>query len=289
MNGPLLASAALFDQQVLGYAARVFCMAVSLGLFAFVQESKPARAATGESARVPIFHDHFDSGSLDSSKWMIENRPANGTIQGHKGFFTPENVDFSPGMLRLKLVQSTTADGIVSYGASIQSKEKFSYGQYQFVMRMASTSATPSGRGSELSGSVSSAFIFVNNAETELDIEYLGDRAGLLHLSNWRNTEPSQHPSGGFEGFNDIRQYEKIPFRGAADAFHMYVIEWKPSVVKWYIDGKQVASHDTDVPEAPAYIKLNLWGTNRKEWGGVATPGTARYMYIRNVSFSPME
>jgi len=271
------------------FATAVFCTAVRLGLLAFIQKSTPVSAAKVDFARMSAFYDHFDGGSLDATKWMIENRPANGTFQGHKGFFTRENIDFSTGMLRLKLVQSPTADGIVSYGASIQSKEKFRYGRYEFVMRMASTSATPSSRGNDVSGSVSSAFIFVNNSETELDIECLGDRPGLLHLSNWFNTEPSQHPSGGFEGFNRIRQYEQIPFRGAADDFRAYVIEWTPNRVKWYIDGQQVASHDTHVPEAPAYIKFNLWGTDRKEWGGIATVGIPRYMYIRSVSFRPME
>lgn len=140
----------------------------------------------------------------------------------------------------------------------------------------------------EVSGSVSSAYLFFNNSETELDIEYLGDRPGLLQLTNWFNTDPTQHPSGGFEGYNRIRQYEKIPFQGAADGFHTYVIDWQPASVKWYVNGRLVTSHNTHVPSAPAYIKFNLWGTNSKGWGGVATLGITRYMYVRSVSFKAM-
>lgn len=99
------------------------------------------------SLEKPAFYDRFDGPSLDPTKWTIDNRPANGTMTGHKGYFTRDNLDFSTGMLRMKLVQGQSDDGFVSYGASIQSKDKFGYGRYQFVMRMASTSPTPGAGG----------------------------------------------------------------------------------------------------------------------------------------------
>jgi beta-glucanase (GH16 family) len=244
---------------------------------------------TFADGNAPAFYDSFTGDSLDPGKWMVENRAANGTLPGHSGFFTPENIDCSMGMLRMKLVQRTAAEGLVSYGASIQSTAKFGYGRYQFVMRMASTSASPDGTGKEISGSVSSAYVFVNNSETELDIEYLGDRPGLLHLTNWCNTDPRRHPSGGFEGYNLIRQYEKIPFQGAADRLNTYVIDWTPRSVAWYIEGHVLAVHTAHVPKAPAYIKMNLWGTNSRGWGGLAAVDTTRYLFVRSVSFTPME
>ena len=239
-------------------------------------------------AQTSDFCDHFDGPTLDLSKWLIDNRPANGTIAGHKGFFTPKNIDFSTGMLRFTVAQkfNDTLDEVLSYGASIQSRQTFGYGKYVFVMRMASTSPTPLGRGDALSGNVSAAYTYINNAETELDIEYRGDLPDTLYTGNWNNPDPSQHPSPGAY-FNRIRQYEALDFAGAADAFHTYVIDWEPTFVDWYVNDIRVAHHTTHVPKAPAHIKINLWGTNNPYWGGHATPEVTSYMYIRSVTFTP--
>jgi len=43
------------------------------------------------------------------------------------------------------------------------------------------------------------------------------------------------------------------------------------------------------VPTAPAYIMISNQATDRSVWGGAATPDRARYMYVRNVDFTPYE
>ena len=41
------------------------------------------------------------------------------------------------------------------------------------------------------------------------------------------------------------------------------------------------------VPSAPAPFLLNFWGTNSSSWGGTATTGITRYMYISNFRYTP--
>ena len=49
------------------------------------------------------FYDDFSKGSLDTSKWIPSNWNAPGG-----GSFVPSYLDFSTGMLRIKVTQSTT-------------------------------------------------------------------------------------------------------------------------------------------------------------------------------------
>ena len=234
-------------------------------------------------AQKPAFYDNFDSGKLDQTKWIATDRRASGTIKGvNAGTFNPEHLDFSHKMLRIKLTQERGPKGIISTGGEIQSKETFGYGTYAFTMRMASTAETSGAKGRSVSGSDSSGFTFVNNSETELDIEFLGDQPGFIWLTNWHNPTPASPPS------RDFRTYDKVPFAGLAEGFHKYKMVWAPGSVKWYIDGKRLAAHTTNVPSAPAHILINLWGTDNTQWGGLATVGVARYLYVTNASYTPL-
>lgn len=192
--------------------------------------------AVGE-AQSPVFCDNFNMGKLDASKWVIANRKAPGNIEGvNDATVSPDNVIFSPGMLRIQVAQVQGPKGVISTGGQIESKQSFGYGTYAFTMRMGSTSSTPDGIGSVVSGSVSSGFTFVNNSETELDIEFLGSTPDQIWLTNWRNPNPAITPS------RDFRTYDKVSFQGLADGFHKYKIVWIPGSVKWYIDCPPILS-----------------------------------------------
>ena len=55
-----------------------------------------------------------------------------------------------------------------------------------------------------------------------------------------------------------------------------------------YVDGKWIVDHTTNVPTAPAYFRINHWGTNSTGWGGLATTGVTRYLYVTHASYSPL-
>jgi beta-glucanase (GH16 family) len=215
--------------------------------------------------------------------WRIASWKApDSKIGFNQGTYVAENVDFVDGMLRLKVEQTQGPNGVISKGAAVWSREKFGYGTYEFDMRMASESSTPYGPGKAHSGTVSSAFLYFQNSETEMDIEFLGDKNSLW-ATNWHNLNFDAPPSHSAE----VRTTDQVRNSNLADQFHHYKLVWHPESVQWYIDGVLVAEHHTNVPTAAAYIMLQIRGTNIDEWGGKATLNVVRYAYVKSVKFYP--
>jgi endo-1,3-1,4-beta-glycanase ExoK len=228
----------------------------------------------------PVSYD-FNNGL--GKAWRTASWPSPDSKTGlNHGTYVPENVDFIDGVLRLKVEQTQGPDGVVSKGAAVWTRQKFGYGKYEFVMRMASESPTPNGSGKAGSGTVSSAFLYFQNSETEMDIEFLGDK-NCVWATNYHNLNLNTPPSYSPE----VRTTDQVRNSSLADQFHHYKLDWQPESVNWYIDGILVASHHTNVPIAPAYIILQIRGTNSNEWGGKATLNVTRYAYVKSVKFYP--
>jgi beta-glucanase (GH16 family) len=217
------------------------------------------------------FYDDFSKGSLDTSKWIPSNWSAPGG-----GSFVPSYLDFSTGMLRIKVTQSyNSSGGIASVGGELQSKNALGFGTYEWVMRAASTSTTPNGSGYTVSGQISSGFIFVNNSQTEIDApEIEGQNPGTLWWTTWITVNTKQSTSS------------QAPF-APENGFHSYKCVWSKTSIKFYVDGVLMSTHTSVVPQTAAYAMINHWGTNSKGWGGLATPNITRYMFVRSFSFIP--
>jgi endo-1,3-1,4-beta-glycanase ExoK len=220
------------------------------------------------------FSDNFNTGSLDTSKWLATNEPAPGNISGvNSGSFVSSNVDLSQGMLRLALTQQQGSSGVISVGGQLQSRNTYGYGTYEWVMRASSTSSTPNGGGSVVSGQISSGFIFINNSQTEIDFEIEGQNPTTVWMTNWISTSQKQYSNA----------FLSSPDQG----FHHYKFVWTPGRIDFYLDGGLVSTHTSNVPSAPAYIMMNHWGTNSTGWGGRATVGVQRYLYISSLIYTP--
>jgi len=236
---------------------------------------------TSASALVSVsgsgsFSDNFSTGTLDPSKWLASNGFAPGSISGvNYGSFVPANVDLSKGMLCLKLQQQQGSSGVLSMGGEIQSLTTYGYGTYDWVMRTSSTSSTATGSGSVVSGQISAGFSFVNNSQTEIDFEIEGQNPKTVWMTNWISTSQKQYSS---------------VFLASPDAsFHHYKFVWVPGRIDYYIDGTLVSTHTSNVPSTPSYIMVNHWGTNSTGWGGVATVGVERYLYVSSFTYTPYE
>jgi Glycosyl hydrolases family 16/IPT/TIG domain len=216
------------------------------------------------------FFDNFSSGSLDTSKWIPSNWGAPGG-----GTFVPSYLDFSTGMLRIKVTQTNSGGGVASVGGELQSIKAFSFGTYEWVMRASSTSSTPTGSGVAVSGQISSGFIFVNNSQTEIDSpEIEGQNPGTLWWTTWTSVNTKQSTSS------------QAPF-APENGFHSYKCVWTRTSISFYVDNVLVSTHTGVVPTAPAYAMINHWGTNSTGWGGLATTNITRYMFVRSFSFTP--
>ncbi len=229
-------------------------------------------AAAPSAPAGATFFDNFSSGSLDTSKWIPSNWGAPGG-----GTFVPSNLDFSTGMLRIKVTQTyNSSGGIASVGGELQSKQTLGFGTYEWVIRASSTSSTPTGSGVTVSGQISSGFVYVNNSQTEIDSpEIEGQNPGTLWWTTWSSVNTKQSTSS------------QAPFAPEA-GFHSYKCVWTPSSISFYVDGLLVSTHTGVVPQTPAYAMINHWGTNSTGWGGLATPNITRYMFVRSFSFIPL-
>ena len=234
-------------------------------------------ATTSQSVtnKAPSFSETFSAGILDTAKWFIDTGDAPGNIAGaNQGTLSADHVDLSTGMLRLTLTQSV-ADGLAtSVGAEIRSKQLFGYGTYVWVARAASTSATAEGPGSAASGSVTDVFNYIDDSRTEIDFEYEGQFPSTLEMTNYSGVSNTQTSSA--------------PVPAADRSFHEYKFVWSAAKIEFYVDGTLVSTHTQHIPSAPAAALINLWGTNSKSFGGVATRGVTRYLYVSSFSYTPL-
>jgi len=227
----------------------------------------------------PTFEDTFNEGVLDTSKWVVSNYKTNNYAGGGSNVtFSPKSIDLSGGSLRMELTQPTAG---TSTGAEITTKLSFGYGTYVFSMRAGSTSPTSSGTGRTESGQISSTFIIHNppptyTSVTEIDapeIEGLSARNDNIEWTVWKNgaaTDPTPE-------YNVLLNPE--------DAFHRYKFVWSATSIKFYIDGVLKSTCKSGIPTAAAVIDINFYGTNKTQWGGLATVGVTRYMYVNSVKF----
>jgi beta-glucanase (GH16 family) len=236
--------------------------------------------------------------ALAEDRWLIWNASAPGSITGeHASFYAADHVSLSAGYLTLLLTQENgtvddNPDGVVSRGALISSPLTYRYGTYEWRMRLTSTATSPTNEGTcqaqTLSGSVAAGFVYVNNSETEIDIEYAGHRPDLLFLANWRNTNPSSDPQPDQSTFTAVLDSAALPQgQSWCSDFRTYKFVWEPARITFYIDDQRQAEHTTTVPETPAYFMISIRGTNQSEWGGTATIGTPRYLHVDWVRYTP--
>jgi beta-glucanase (GH16 family) len=224
------------------------------------------------------FEDDFSF--INSYDWTVVESRGPGQTDNHRGTFAESNATVVDGYLRLELNQAKTADGeFVSTGAELMTIREFGYGTYEFRMRASTTSDTPTGAGEAVSGSVSAAFVYAEDATTEIDVEFEGnENHAATHLLSWigesRDNQHTQLALGG------------VP---PHDQFYVYKFVWLADSVTFYRDGVQIARHETIVPATAGKMIFNHWGTHSKWWGGWATPETPRYAYVDWFRFTPLE
>jgi beta-glucanase (GH16 family) len=247
-----------------------------------VSTPQPAPTPTeppDELTNTPTFEDNFNEGVLNKSKWAVSNYETNDYAGGGSNVrFSPDNIDLSGGSLRLELRQPTPG---TSTGAEITSLLRFGYGTYQFSMRAGSTSPSSSGTGTTESGQISSTFIIHNppptyDSVTEIDapeIEGLSARHDDIEWTVWKNSNAT----------DPTPEYKVLT--NPEDAFHVYKFVWSATSIKFYIDGVLKSTCTSGIPTVAAVIDINFYGTNDTLWGGLATVGVTRYMYINSVKF----
>ncbi len=182
-------------------------------------------------------------------------------MNGNVGTFDPINVAVGSELV-LSLTQTQNGSQILSSGSEVMTKQTFSYGTFEFTSRVDNV----------LSGSDSSGFLYAPNSSTEIDMEQVGNKPDAVDCTNWKGVSNFQDTE--ITGFHQGNSHD---FKIVRAATH----------VDWYVDGQLVVSHTQAVPSTPAPFLFNMWGTNKSTWGGMATVGPTRYMYISNFKYTP--
>ncbi len=195
--------------------------------------------------------------------WETHNgsAPPVGNVNGNVGTFDPMNVSVG-NELALSLTQTQNGSQILSSGSEVMTKQTFTYGTFEFTSRVDNV----------LSGSDSSGFLYAPDSLTEIDMEQVGNKPDAVDCTNWK-------------GVSNFQDTEITGFHQGNS--HDFKIVWAPAHVDWYVDGQLVVSHTLAVPSAAAPFLFNMWGTNKSTWGGMATIGPTRYMYISNFKYTP--
>ncbi len=184
-----------------------------------------------------------------------------GNANGNVGTFDPNNVSVGSELV-LSLTQTQSGGKILSSGSEVMTKNTFGYGTFEFTSRVVNV----------LSGSDSSGFLYASNSETEIDMEQVGNKPDAVDCTNWH-------------GVSDFQDTEVTGFNQGNS--HDFKIVWRSGSVDWYVDGTLVVHHTEAVPSKAAPFLFNMWGTNKSSWGGTATIGPTRYMYISNFKYTP--
>ena len=196
--------------------------------------------------------------------WETHNgtAPPVGNVNGNVGSFDPNNVTVGSELV-LSLTQTQQGSQVLSSGSEVMTKQTFTYGTFEFTSRVDNV----------LSGSDSSGFLYATDSTTEIDMEQVGNKPDAVDCTNWK-------------GISDFQDTEVTGFHQGNS--HDFRIVWAPTHVDWYVDDQLVVSHTEAVPSVPAPFLFNMWGTNQSAWGGTATIGPTRYMYISNFKYTPM-
>lgn len=226
----------------------------------------------------PLFEDNFSR--LDTTKWTVSTWAAPGANSTHRGTFSASNVFIKDGVLGLRLTQTRNTNGTFSsVGGEIATKQSFGFGTYKMIVKASSTAASPDAVGNPVSGSITGCFNYGPNSVTEIDYEVEGnERHPFFLMTSWKyDNQPNEHTKVG-------------PLNGELPHHRFFEIKfvWRPDSIAYYRDGLLVATHTKVVPQTACPFMFNHWGTNNVNWGGLATPGVERYMWVKYFSFTPL-
>jgi Bacterial Ig domain/Glycosyl hydrolases family 16 len=274
----------------------------------------PPSGSLASGLGTPSFSDTFNYTSSSETSFLANWVPQIYTAKNYAGAgsnvsMVAANITFpvDPNLgvpcLCLTLNQgsssASTGGEILSAASLFASTGLGGYGTYEFYARFGSTSTTPTGSGSAVSGSVSSTFMLSqsNGGTTgyvEIDApEVEGQHATWAEYDIWYNSDSGGNvePSGG----NFVSQgagndsYLVVP--NLATGFNYLGFVWSSSSINFYLNGVLQGSLTTGVPQAQTAagnipgIDINHYGCNSSDWGGSATVGTNRYFYVQSAKY----
>ena len=180
------------------------------------------------------------------------------TFSGNRALFKPTNVSVTDGgSTQLQLRRENC--GVRPYSAAaLSSRVRFLYGRFEAVLKP-----------SRVPGVVTGLFLHRDSPRQEIDIEFVGKRPRQMLTNVYYN--PGSEGARFDYGYRGSPVLVDLGFN-ASVTFHSYAIEWLPSGMEWYVDGRLVHRRanwePTPVPQLPMRFHLNLWPCRSSELAG---------------------
>ena len=197
------------------------------------------------------FSDEFDGIALDRSKWLVAQTAFSGMRSPNSDCFVddPDNVSVAGGLLHLtarveerpflcldplsSLIATTTAGSITTRGRFAQT-----YGRFEFRARMPATN---------VQGTHSALWLYPNS-----NLYGAWPNSGEIDVAEWYSAIPDHaYPSVHYAGEDhDLSSGHDCIVPTANTAFHHYAVEWTPTGMRFYYDGRLCFRH-SPTPDAP--------------------------------------
>jgi endo-1,3-1,4-beta-glycanase ExoK len=197
------------------------------------------------------FTDRFRT--LDEpGRWAISDGWSNGAWTAND--WRRSQVSLQPEGLAITMAASAGGEKAYSSG-EIATSRSYRYGYFEARFRMP--------RGSGLVGAM---FTFARDAGprswNEIDMEIAGQDTRTIELTYHVAGRPKKH-------------VEHLPF-DAAEGFHTYAFDWRPDVIRWYIDNQLVLEsrgRDVEAMNTPQRFIVSLWNSEQlHRWVGPIHP-----------------
>ena len=198
------------------------------------------------------FFDDFRKSEL--SLWQLRED----TFPGNLALFRPSNFVRRVGRpAEITLKQEDL--GVRKYSsAALSSRARFQYGRFEAVLRP-----------SRVPGVVTGMFLHRDSPRQEIDIEFVGKRPRQMLTNVFYN--PGGDGARFDYGYRGTPVLVDLGF-DATQELHCYAIEWSPSQLLWYVDGRLVHRRanwePTPIPHLPMRFHLNMWPSRSRELAG---------------------
>jgi endo-1,3-1,4-beta-glycanase ExoK len=240
-------------------------LSCALGCASAPPAATPADAA-GPSGGTFVLDWQDDLDTFDAARWELETFSWDGNLAQ----FSTANATFANGIASLALTPVPSDTAKPFRGVEMRSRSTLTYGKVESRIRFA--------KGS---GVVSSLVLIYTpypaDDWNELDIEVLGRYSDRAQLNAQVYTgPPTQPPVQQSVTPTQYPMFATLPFDPSAD-FHVYAIEWTPTMARFTTDGQVVYAWSTEIArlKLPQNILLTIWASSAASWAGPILPDTA--------------
>lgn len=233
------------------------------------------------------FSEDFDGSKLDTSKWLVQETWYSGMTSGNNDCYVNDDKTISvrDGSLRLtsrRLLEPFTCRSpfgnftTTSTAATVVTKDRFAqtYGRFAFRAKMPATAGKP--------GSHSALWLYPQDHTYG---KWPG--SGEVDVAEWWSARPERvYPSVHYAKSTAVWSTGPgcaKPTSGSA--FHTYAVEWTPTEMRFFYDGKFCWSHDwrpyasgtgSQPFDHPFYMVMTeVWGGDEWNRPDATTPASS--------------